>query len=161
MQDFGDDRALSPYKAELVATTRLLQVFQAYFTSDGSSSTAIQDLARSAMADLRQILIPPSTPSTSAKGRGLVKNLTSTPPKKPFGPIKTVPVPGRAVRTASRTVSEPKAPVKPVQRKVASKAKDESSIVKPVPKPPTLVFDDVQRLTRLLGELFSTKTRRS
>jgi hypothetical protein len=51
--------------------------------------------------------------------------------------------------------------VKPVQRKVASKAKDESSIVKPVPKPPTLVFDDVQRLTRLLGELFSTKTRRS
>lgn len=135
--NLGHDISLGPYKKEYYAYTLILRALNAYhFEAD--PTPAVLKNHKQAMEALHEVLIPP-TPSQDTKDE---------PRKKqPLGRTTTTravtarSAPARPTRGTQRTVSEP-------QRKAAGKALTSVTAV----KEPRLVFDDLKKLTGLLGK---------
>ncbi|WRT66903.1 uncharacterized protein IL334_003868 [Kwoniella shivajii] len=149
--DLCEDNSLSPFKSEYISYTLILRAMQAYHTSPHPSMEVIES-SKKAVENLRGIVLPPTKLSTLGPS---TESADNAPKKKvPLGRSTTTKaVPARPTRGTSRTVSEPKKVVgkKPLAKSttatVANKSKRRSSIILP------LVFDDLKRLTRLLGSL--------
>nr|XP_018264106.1 uncharacterized protein I303_03986 [Kwoniella dejecticola CBS 10117]OBR86264.1 hypothetical protein I303_03986 [Kwoniella dejecticola CBS 10117] len=151
-QDLGKDINLLPFKAEYVSYTLISRAMQIYHSAPHPTLEILQ-ATKEVVEKLRQIILPPTPTSQS----GLTATAENDAPKKktPLGRSTTTKA-VRPTRGTARTVSEPKKAVAPPPaKKVVSKKstdaltaqKRRSSVL------PTLVFDDLKRLTGLLGSL--------
>lgn len=134
--NLGHDISLGPYKKEHYAYTLILRALRAYHL-EGDPTPAVLKNHKQAMEALHEVLIS-LTPSQDIKDQ---------PRKKqPLGrttttrAVTTRGAPARPTGGGQRTVSEP-------QRKAAGKAMMSVTAV----KEPRLVFDDLKKLTGLLG----------
>ncbi|WWD01675.1 hypothetical protein V866_008621 [Kwoniella sp. B9012] len=141
--DLGEDSGLLPFKAEYLSYTLILKAMQTYHASPHPTLEVIT-ASREAIEKLRSIIIPPTSPDQ-----------VEEPKKKvPLGRSTTTKAVGtRPTRSTTRTVSEPK---KPVAKKAVTKASAAGAATKGKRRSsigPSLVFDDLTRLTRFLGSL--------
>ncbi|WWC85253.1 uncharacterized protein L201_000115 [Kwoniella dendrophila CBS 6074] len=144
--DAGQDVGLLPFKSEYLANTLILQAMQAYHASS-HPSLEVTEASKQAIEKLRTIIIPPTTLSTFKASTEQPEEIRKKVP--PGRSTTTKAVASRPTRGTARTVSEPKKAVttKTVTKTATAKTKRRSSLG------PTLVFDDLKRLTRLLGSL--------
>lgn len=161
--DRADDLALDGFAAELQSTTLLIVALQTYQT-EADPTLKVAHWATRALDALRKLIIaptdaPPARPDTTVAElkRAPTSRQSAAPPKTPTS-SRTLPPPrtprapvsrstsasgtSRA-RTSAKAVSSPKA-----RREVSEPRRRLSDT--PAPGP---VFDDLPRLTNLLGAL--------
>jgi hypothetical protein len=126
---------LITFQAEHHANTLLLKTLQAYHF-DSSPSTPILTLSRTAITELRKLIILPTAPVVEERK------------KQPLGRSMTTKAP--AVKVKGRTVSEPKGKTVPEKGKIGSKSTMSTEEVS--------VFEDLRKLASLLGGYFRAST---
>ncbi|WVN89000.1 uncharacterized protein L203_104216 [Cryptococcus depauperatus CBS 7841] len=139
------DVSLSVYRKEYEAYVLILKALRSYHLN-GDQSHMVIEIGKKAVQALREIILPPTPASVKVHGQ---RN------RQPLGrAITTRAVSSRPTRSIQRTVSEP-------QRKATGKVGMEKSKLVPADNMPTLVtpselvFDDLTKLTKLLGCLSS------
>ncbi|WVQ98549.1 hypothetical protein IAU59_005675 [Kwoniella sp. CBS 9459] len=162
--DLGEDASLAIYKAEYVSYTLIYRAIQAYHIDSASMpSTGVIEASQEAVKALRSIVLPPTQAAATSLSPPKVKAVPDLAlrsgggagkVKVPLGRSTTTKsaAPPRPTRGTTRAVSEPKTGgTKATFSKSAAtvKAKRRSSIA------PLLVFDDLKKLTSLLGSLGS------
>ncbi|WVF72384.1 hypothetical protein IAT40_007199 [Kwoniella sp. CBS 6097] len=169
LSDLGEDASLVTYKAEYVSYTLIYRAIQSYHTASLSSpSTQVLEASQEAVKALRSIVLPPThhtstSTSTPIKG-GTTQDLSSGAGagvgkrKVPLGRSTTTKaaVSSRPTRGTFRAVSEPKTGSgKVVADKATSTATATGKVKRRSSIAPVLVFDDLKKLTSLLGSLDS------
>ncbi|WVQ78257.1 hypothetical protein IAT38_000341 [Cryptococcus sp. DSM 104549] len=150
--DSANDKALAPFKKEYEAYALILRALQAYH-DEADPSLAVSQGAQRALVALRGIVLPPTPAAASTPALGSEQAVSGTRRKQPLGRATTTKaVPARPVRGAGRAVSEPakKVAAGKAGAKATAVTKGRASVA-----PTPMVFDDLRRLTRLLGSLSS------
>nr|XP_031857742.1 uncharacterized protein CI109_006837 [Kwoniella shandongensis]KAA5524814.1 hypothetical protein CI109_006837 [Kwoniella shandongensis] len=156
--DIGQDIGLTPYRNEYQSYSLILRALQAYHTEDDPSQ-AVAEASTKAVQALRQIVLPPSSLSASTTVNSAQAKEETGRKKQPLGRSTTTKAVAatRSTRGTTRTVSEPKAATALGKTVAVAKAagKTTSGIAanRRSSVAPAMLYDDLRRLTRLLGSL--------